>query len=125
MTTLTYDTGALIAAGRGDRRMWALHRRMLERGRPPTVPAAALVEAWRGEVDMARALKGCVIEPLDEVNARAAGRLLARCTVDVEATDATVCEGALRRHDAVVTSNRSHLEALAAGVVRRLDIIDV
>lgn len=27
------DTGALIAAGRGDRRIWALHRRMLEHGR--------------------------------------------------------------------------------------------
>nr|MDQ3612430.1 twitching motility protein PilT [Actinomycetota bacterium] len=86
MTRLTYDTGALIAAARGDRRMWALHRRMLERGRPPTVPAAALVEAWRGEVDMARALEGCVIEPLDEANARAAGRLLARCAVAVETT---------------------------------------
>lgn len=29
---MTYDTGALIAAERNDRRLWALHRRALERG---------------------------------------------------------------------------------------------
>jgi hypothetical protein len=43
MAGITYDTGVLIAAERGDRRVWALHRRSLERGMMPTVPAGS----WR------------------------------------------------------------------------------
>jgi hypothetical protein len=43
----------------------------------------------------------------------------------VEVTDATVVEGALRRGDAVVTSNRTDLAVLAQAAGRRLAIIDV
>lgn len=32
MPGITYDTGALIAAERNNRRIWALHRRALEQG---------------------------------------------------------------------------------------------
>ena len=73
MTGLTYDTGALIAAERSDRRMWALHRRALERGAAPVVPAPVLVEGWRGSVQTARLLQGCQVEDLDQPAARAAG----------------------------------------------------
>lgn len=66
MSGLTYDTGALIAAERGDRRMWALHRRALERGAAPVVPAPVLVEGWRGNVQTARLLQGCQVEDLAE-----------------------------------------------------------
>ena len=125
MNGLTYDTGALIAAERGDRRMWALHRRTLERGRPPTVPAVVLVEAWRGAVQTSRLLQGCAIEALEDLNARAAGALLGTCSRDVEACDATVVEGAIRRRDTVVSGNRAHMVALAQGVAKRLDVIDV
>ena len=45
MSGLTYDTGALLAAEANDRRMWALHRRTLERLHTPTVPAATLAQA--------------------------------------------------------------------------------
>ena len=31
-----------------DRRMWALHRRMLEQLHTPAVPAGVLAQAWRG-----------------------------------------------------------------------------
>ena len=123
MSGLTYDTGALILAERGDRRVWALHRRALERGAPPTIPAAVLVEGWRGDVQLSRLLQGCLIEPLDAENAKSAGEILGHCDLSVEATDATVVEGALRRMDSVVTSNRSDLQALADGVGRRLAII--
>ncbi|MGI8537914.1 MAG: hypothetical protein ACR2K2_15870 [Mycobacteriales bacterium] len=124
MTGLTYDTGALVAAGRNERRMWALHKRTLERGAVPTVPAPVLVEGWRGEASMARLLQGCHVDELDEPVARQAGLLLGSCTISVEATDAVVVEGALRRQEPVVTGNRGHLEALADGVHRRLGIID-
>ncbi|MCU1692125.1 MAG: PilT protein domain protein [Frankiales bacterium] len=125
MTGLTYDTGALIAAERSERRMWALHRRALERGAAPVVPAPVLVEGWRGSVQTARLLRGCQVEELDETAALAAGLLLGACALSVEATDAAVVEGALRRRQPVVTSNRQHLEALAEGAHRQIGIIDV
>lgn len=125
MGELTYDTGALLAAERGDQRMWAIHRRTLERRRAPTVPAAVLVEAWRGHPAMARLLRGCRVEPLDAASARAAAHLHAACATEVSATDATVAEWALRHRQSVVTSDRADLEALAAGVDRRLDVIDI
>lgn len=125
MAGVTYDTGVLIAAERGDRRVWALHRRALERGSAPTVPVGVLVEAWCGRPELSRLLSGCAVEALTEQPARAAGELLAGCSLDVGAVDASVVEGALRRADVVVTSNRAHLAALADGARKGLDIIDV
>ena len=77
---LTYDTGALIAAERDNRLMWALHRAALARGVSPTVPAGVLGEAWRGgpQHHLSRLLKGCRIEPLAETQARAIGVLIGR-----------------------------------------------
>lgn len=58
---LVYDSGALIAAERDDRRMWALHTRALQRGVRPVVPAGCVVEAWRGarQANVGRLLDGC------------------------------------------------------------------
>ena len=39
---VTYDTGALIAADRNNRSMWALHASFLAVGIAPTVPAPVL-----------------------------------------------------------------------------------
>ena len=44
MNGVTYDTGALIAADRNDRRMWALHAGFLAEV-SPTVPTPVLAEA--------------------------------------------------------------------------------
>ena len=124
MTGLTYDTGALLAAEANDRRMWALHRRALERLHTPTVPAATLAQAWRGGPQplLSRILDGCVIEALDEPGARVVGQLLARSnTTDV--VDASVVAGALRRGDAVVTSDQRDIEKLARAVGRRVNIV--
>lgn len=76
---LVYDTGALIAADRGDPRMLVLHSAAVERDVQPTVPAVVLAQAWRGgsHPRMSRLLQGCVIVPDDEVVARAAGALCA------------------------------------------------
>lgn len=125
MTGFVYDTGALIAAERDDRRLWLLHGRALARGHAPVVPAPVLAEAWRGRPAMARLLTGCRLEALDGPRARAAGLLLSTCARTVSATDAVVAETALRRGSAVVTSDRRDLESLASGVDRRLDILDV
>jgi hypothetical protein len=47
MMGVTYDTGALIAADRNDREMWALHAGFLAEEVSPTVPAPVVAEAWR------------------------------------------------------------------------------
>jgi len=109
---LTYDTGALIAAERDDRILWALHRASLARGLAPTVPVGVLAEAWRGgpQHRLSRMLKGCSVEGMDEAQARDVGTLISHSGL-ADIVDVAVAEGAIRRRDAVVTSNRSHIES--------------
>lgn len=123
---LTYDTGALIAAERDDRLLWSLHRAAIARGLPPTVPAGVLAESWRGgpQHRLSMLLKGCKVEDLNEIQARHVGALVAKCGLD-DTVDVAVAEGAIRRHDAVVTSNRAHIEQVADSVRRSIPIHDV
>jgi len=121
---VTYDTGALVAADRAERRIWARHRALLTARIPPTAPAPVVAQAWRGggrQALLARLLRGCDIEALDDRLARATGALAARAgTTDV--VDAFVTEGALRRRDLVISSDPGDLKALAAAVNRRLEV---
>jgi hypothetical protein len=112
---VTYDTGALVAADRGERRQWARHRALLTRREVPTVPAPVLAQSWRGgsrQALLARLLAGCTIEPLDAAQARSVGGLAARAAAS-DIVDACVVEGAIRRHDLVVSSDGSDLAAIA------------
>lgn len=120
---LTYDTGALVAAERDHRIMWSLHRAALGRGLPPTVPATVLAEGWRGgpQAKLSMLLKGCDVEDLTKVQARAVGALAARARHD-DIVDVSVVEGALRRNHAVVTSNASHIRKVAAATGANLTI---
>ena len=121
---VTYDAGALVAADRGQRRIWARHRALLVMREVPTTPAPVVAQAWRGgsrQALLARFLIGCDIEPLDEVQARSVGALAAASgTADI--VDACVVEGALRRHDLVVSSDPDDLRAIADSAHRRLEI---
>ena len=126
MGGVTYDTGALIAAERNDRRMWALHAGFLAEEVTPFVPAAVLAEAWRGgarQASLSRLLALCVVEPMDEPVARDVGVLMGKSRHD-DVVDVAVVESALRRGDAVVTSNRGHIAAIAGSVRSRLVIED-
>ena len=126
MSGLTYDTGALVAAERQDRRLWVLHRRSLERGRRPTVPAAVLAQAWRGapQAELSRLLAGCSIEDLDDARSRAAGAACARAgTSDV--VDASVVVGAVARNDLVISSDRQDLARIARAIGSRLDVLQL
>lgn len=126
MPGLTYDAGALVAAEAGKRALWALHRRTLERGIRPVVPAGVLGQAWRGgpQAELSRVLKGCRIEELDEVRSRAAGQACARSkTSDV--IDATVVVGAAARGDLVVTSDPKGMRRIASALKTRLEIVRV
>jgi hypothetical protein len=121
---VTYDTGALIAADRGDRRMWARHRALLTLREVPTVPAPVVAQSWRGsprQAQLARLLTGCEVESLDDGQARAVGTLAARAdTTDI--VDAAVVEGALRRRDLVVSSDPDDLQAIASAADARLEV---
>lgn len=124
---VTYDTGALIAAERNDRRMWALHAGFLAEEVVPVVPSPVLAEAWRGgprQASLSRLLAMCEIEPLTEPQARDVGVLAGKADHD-DVVDVTVVEGAVRRRDAIVTSNDAHLRRVmnAAGVKLRIEAI--
>ncbi len=126
MPGITYDAGALIAAERNDRRLWALHRRALERGIVPTVPAGVLAQGWRGgpQAQMSRLLGGCRVEDFDEPRARSAGAAcVAAGTSDV--VDAAVVVGAAARRDLVITSDAADLTLLrnALNVELQLQVI--
>ena len=107
---VTYDSGALIAAERGERPMWARHRALLLRRVVPTVPAPVVAQCWRGtplQAQLARLLTGCYVEALDDTGARATGTLADRArTTDI--VDAGVVEGALRRGDLIISSDEKN-----------------
>jgi len=112
---VTYDTGALVAAERGDRQMWALHARFLARGMTPTVPAPVLAQVWRGgsrAANLTRLLVACEIEALSDAQARRVG-VLAGTAHRSDIVDLTVVEGAARRSDVIVTSDPDDVRAIA------------
>jgi hypothetical protein len=125
---VTYDTGALVAAERNDRRMWALHAGLLAEEITPTVPTPVLAQAWKGggprQASLARLLAMCVTEALLDEQARRVGALTARAQRQ-DIVDVTVVEGALRRGDAVVTADRSDLERIANAAGATLHLEDI
>ena len=93
---------------------------------PPTVPSVVIAEAWRGgpQHRLSQLLEGCQVEPLSEELARAIGVLVARSGL-TDVVDVAAVEGALRRGDAVVTSDRSHVEQVADSAQAHLLVHDV
>jgi hypothetical protein len=115
---VTYDTGALLAAERNDRRLWALHAGFLAEEVLPTVPAPVLAQAWRGgtrQASLSRLLALCVVEPMSEAQARVVGHLASRSRHD-DVVDLAVVEGALRRREAIVTSDSKDIQRILAAL---------
>ncbi len=124
MNGVTYDTGALVAADHNDRRMWALHAGFLAEEVSPIVPAPVLAEAWRGgsrQASLARFLALCTLEPMSEQQAKFVGVLAGKANHD-DIVDVTVVEGAIRRHDAIVTSNHTHIRKITDSVSAKITI---
>jgi len=124
LSTIVYDSGALVAAEDGDERMWAIHKRAMARGIQPVIPAPVIAEVWRGEPRQRRLgqfVESCDVEGFSDESARAAGVLLSVAPHGV--VGASVVECALRRASPCVTGNRSHLVDLAG--TRRINIIDI
>ena len=90
----------------------------------PTVPAAVLAEAWRGgsrQASLSRLLRLCDTEPMSENLAKDVGVLAGKSGHD-DIVDVSVVEGAVRRGDAVVTSNATHIRTIAEAAGARLRI---
>ena len=121
---VTYDAGALVAAERGERRMWARHRALLMMREIPVVPAPVVAQAWRGgarQAPLARFLIGSKIEAMTDNQARAVGVFAGRAGI-ADIVDVCVVEGALRRRDMVITADAKDLTAIASAVGRHLEV---
>jgi hypothetical protein len=107
--------------------MWALHAGFIAEEVAPTVPAPVLAQAWRGgakQASLSRLLALCAIEPMSEEQARSVGRLASRSRHH-DVVDLTVVEGALRRRDAIVTSDSGDLKRITAAIRERLPLESV
>lgn len=125
MAGVTYDSGALIAGERNDRRMWALHVGFLAEEVVPVLPAPVLAETWRGgarQASLARMVAGCDVEEMNADQARRVGQLVGR-SGHGDVVDVTVVEGAIRRGgDVVVTSDEAHIRRVAEAAGKRLRV---
>lgn len=124
MAGLTLDAGALIAYERAAPEILHVLRRAFNGNVTPTIPAVVLAEVWRGDAKDARVaqlLKWCVVEPLDESRARAAGKLR-RSTTGAGAVDACVAIGVRERGDAIATSDPDDMRRLLGSRVTILPV---
>lgn len=106
MAALVFDSGALIALERGDRKVAALLLAAVAGGAEAVTSCACVAEVWRDptrQARLTRALRGFQERSLDPRRARACGALLAGSqTSDI--ADAALCMLA-RDGDTVVTSD--------------------
>src|ERR1700735_1197439 len=110
---LVYGVGALHAAARGDRMMWALHRAALSNGIVPLIPAVAVAEGFRTEARSDRILElldGTEVEPFTAEAARRSGELAVRCDTSEMAVMAGI-ELADRRNCAVAAERQTVLRS--------------
>jgi len=121
---ITFDTGALIALERRKQRISRVYTTAVADGIIVTVPAAVIVEWWRGRSDARDTiLRGVRVEPLDTQLAQVAGVALA-ATRGATPVDALVMASAARRGDVVYTSDFEDLDRLRTHfpVVRVLSV---
>jgi hypothetical protein len=112
--SIVYDAGALIAADRNDRALWAEHRIRLELGAAPTTTAPVVAQVSRSprQVQLRRFLRGCTIEPLRAEDAHEVGALVGR-TGSADVVDAHVVLVAAARSVPVLTSDPDDLQQLS------------
>lgn len=127
MPGVVYDAGALIAAERNDRRMWALHKAAHIARIVPIVPAPVLAQVWRGgaqQASLGRLLRGCDSIGLTPTDAKPLGAILARAgTSDV--IDAHLVLVAMRTNATVITSDPHDIAHLATTLNTELAITTI
>jgi hypothetical protein len=126
VTPVVYDAGALIAADRNTRKIWAEHRVRLEAGILPVVPAPVVAQVSRSpaQVQLRRFLRGCEVMSLTERRAHSAGQLLGRAGSH-DVVDAVVADTAAELRADVVTGDRAGIRRLLDAAGAASQIIDV
>ncbi len=126
MRAIVYDTGALLAAERGNPDFLALHDEVTKARIRPVVPVVVLAQAWRGgpQHQISRVLKGSDILPDDQRVGRAAGVACAASgTADV--VDAIVIVTAVQNQAPVVTSDPGDLARIADAIGVKIQLFPV
>ena len=97
MAGVTYDIGALVAAERNDRRMWALHAAFLAEEVVPSIPApvlAGIETPTQSKFVQAKFATGSIAEAAALAAAGARARLVSKRTVSQDRTaTAAIAEG--------------------------------
>jgi predicted nucleic acid-binding protein len=110
--SLTFDTGALIALERGDKRIRVVLDTAHIENAQVTVPAVVVAEWWRGGTRRRQNILDAVdVEPTTEHIARVAGEAIAALP-GATAIDAIVMASAAQRGGIVYTSDLKDLERL-------------
>ena len=115
-----------MAADRNERRCWAEHKVRLELGVVPLVPAPVVAQVSRSpqQAQLRRFLAGCVVVPLGENDAHAAGRLLAK-TRTADVVDAVVVTVALHHKAVILTGDPDDIQRLVRASGREAVVVAV
>jgi hypothetical protein len=111
---IIYDAGALVAADRGERTLWAHFAAAVADRRPVVIPSPVLTQAWRGwrtQTRLAKLLRGCRVLSPEETIAKQAGVLLG-LSKTTDAVDAIVVATAIALRAAIVTSDVGNMTRL-------------
>ncbi|GAA3616157.1 twitching motility protein PilT [Streptomyces chitinivorans] len=121
MNHVVYDSGALIAAAKNDRRFVGRHKRLLTHGVGILVPAGVLAQTWDPRPRAAVLhwlLQGCRILSLTEAAAKRAAALC-HSNGSSDVVDATVVIASVQYGDApIVTDDLGDISALAKAAGR-------
>jgi hypothetical protein len=123
--TLILDSGALVAAERGDRPMWRRLKGALQAGEPPMTHGGVVAQVWRGgsgrQAPLARALAGVQVAPLDDDLGRNAGVLLGTAGLRDAIDAALVCLA--DDDDVIVTGDVGDIARLVEASGRHIDLV--
>lgn len=124
--TVLYDAGALIAADRSNRTVWADHRARLELGLVPvtTAPVVSQVSRSPRQAQLRRFLRGCDVVPFTDYQAHEVGRVAGKAKVS-DVVDVHVVLVADRRGFGIVTGDEGDLKPVVTALGRRVQLIPV
>lgn len=124
--TVVYDAGALIAADRSNREVWADHRVRLELGALPatTAPVVAQVSRSGRQAQLRRFLRGCDLVPFVDGEAHDVGTLAGR-SGSSDVVDAHVVLVAHRRGFGVLTCDEDDLRPIVEALRSRVTLFRV
>jgi len=112
--SVVYDAGALVAAERSDRQVWADHRVRLEVGAVPTTTAPVVAQVSRShrQAQLRRFLRGCHIVAFTPEEAHDVGALLGQASTS-DVVDAHVIVTAAKTSSTVLSSDPDDLRRLS------------